>query len=89
MTIQLQKRTTTSRPRDRSVEAYKAWITEISQRLTTVQQAIQLTESEWRANWKEYWEENQRSRSNQPHSGSARAQKKVTNHRSDEALPRP
>ena len=73
MTTQLQNRTTISRPRDKSVEAYKAWIMEISQRLTTAKQAIELTESEWRASWKEYWEENRVARSSHRHSTSTRA----------------
>jgi hypothetical protein len=45
-----------SRPKDKSLEAYKAWITELVSRLTTNNE-IQLTEQEWIAHWKEYWKE--------------------------------
>ena len=50
-------RVTFSRPRDKSVESYKIWIMEIAQRLTTGKNMIELTEAEWIANWKEYWNE--------------------------------
>jgi len=58
MNTQLQHRTTISRPRDKSVEAYKAWIMEIAQWLTTAKELIQFTEKEWLTSWKEYWQEN-------------------------------
>ena len=48
---------TVSRPRDKSVEAYKLWILEIAGKLTTEQSKLQLTETEWAANWKDYWNE--------------------------------
>jgi hypothetical protein len=57
MTIQVNDRATHSRPTNRSIEAYKAWITEIAHRLTTEQTAIQFTEAEWIVHWKEYWKE--------------------------------
>lgn len=46
-----------SRPKDQSLEAYKAWITEIANRLTTQKTAINLTEEEWIENWEEFWEQ--------------------------------
>jgi hypothetical protein len=51
------KKFTVSRPKDRSLEAYKAWITEIAERLTTNRTGIKWTEEEWRANWKKFWQE--------------------------------
>lgn len=73
MNTQLQNRTTFSRPRDRSVEAYKAWIMEIAQRLTTAKEMIQFTENEWLTNWKEYWQENPVRGSHQPDSRKSHA----------------
>jgi len=73
MNTQLQNRTTFSRPRDTSVEAYKAWIMEIAQRLTTAKEVIQFTENEWLTNWKEYWQENPVRGSNQPVSRKSHA----------------
>jgi hypothetical protein len=46
-----------SRPKDKSVEAYKAWIMEIARRLTTEPNGIKLTQAEWLASWKEFWNE--------------------------------
>jgi hypothetical protein len=57
METQLNNKVTFSRPKDKSVEAYKAWIMEIAERLTTEKNKIQLTEAEWRLHWKEYWTE--------------------------------
>ena len=57
METQLKNKVTFSRPKDKSVEAYKAWIMEIAERLTTEKNKIQLTEAEWRLHWKEYWKE--------------------------------
>jgi sulfur relay (sulfurtransferase) DsrC/TusE family protein len=45
-----------SRPKDKSLEAYKAWISEIAARLTT-QKSIKLTEEEWRKSWKDFWQQ--------------------------------
>lgn len=73
MNTQLQNRTTISRPRDKSVEAYKVWIMEIAQRLTTAKELIQFTENEWLTSWKEYWQENQVRRFNQADSGKSHA----------------
>ena len=51
----LNKRVTFSRPKDKSVESYKAWMMEIARRLTTEPNAIKLTQAEWMANCKEFW----------------------------------
>jgi hypothetical protein len=48
---------TVSRPRDQSVEAYKVWMMEIAERLTTGKNKIELTEAEWRLHCREYWKE--------------------------------
>lgn len=47
---------TFSRPKDKSLEAYKAWMSEIAARLTT-QKSIKLTEAEWRKSWKDFWQQ--------------------------------
>ena len=57
METQLNNKVTFSRPKDKSVEAYKAWIMEIAERLTTEKNKIRLTEAEWRLHWKDYWKE--------------------------------
>ena len=57
METTLNKSLTLSRPKDRSVEAYKAWMMEIASRLTTEPKAIKLTQAEWVASWKEFWTE--------------------------------
>ena len=57
MESQLNIRETVSHPKDRSLEAYKAWVMEIARRLTKDATKIKLTEEEWIANWKEYWKE--------------------------------
>ncbi len=46
-----------SGPKDRSREAYKDWFMEITKRLTKEGTEIKLTEAEWIASWKDYWEE--------------------------------
>jgi hypothetical protein len=51
------KRITVSRPKDRSLEAYKAWMMDIAKRLTTDETRIKWTEEEWIANWKKFWKE--------------------------------
>ena len=61
MKIPMNETVTPSRPRNKSVEAYKAWIMEIARRLTTKETSIQMTETEWIASWKEYWTEHFRS----------------------------
>ena len=47
----------TTRPKDKSLEAYKVWVRELIRRFTTSDSDIQLTEREWRENWKGYWKE--------------------------------
>ena len=47
-----------SRPKDRSLEAYKEWFLQIVKRYTKEGTEIRLTEKEWVASWKEYWKEN-------------------------------
>ena len=46
METQLTNKVTFSRPKDKSVEANKAWIMEIAERLTTAKNKIELTEAE-------------------------------------------
>jgi sulfur relay (sulfurtransferase) DsrC/TusE family protein len=49
-----------SRPKDRSLESFKDWVAEIAKRLTTQKSMIQLTEEEWKKNWKEFWQQQSR-----------------------------
>ena len=51
------KRVTVLRPKDKSLEAYKAWIREIAKKLTTGNAEVKWTEEEWIANWKKFWQE--------------------------------
>jgi hypothetical protein len=53
-----EKKVVASQPKDRSFEAYKVWMVDIYKQFTTNQGKIKLTEEDWIANWKEYWEEN-------------------------------
>jgi hypothetical protein len=46
------------RPKDESLEAYKAWMTEIAERLAGDETVIRWTEEEWIANWKKFWHAN-------------------------------
>lgn len=46
-----------SRPKDESLDAYKAWMTEIAKRLTADKTGIKWTEEEWIAKWKKFWQE--------------------------------
>ena len=48
---------TVSHPKDRSREAYKAWVMEIATRLTKEGTGLKLTEEEWIASWQDYWKE--------------------------------
>ena len=50
------KRKSFAGPKDRSLEAYKVWFMEVVKRLTKAGTEIKLTEEEWIASWKEYWE---------------------------------
>jgi len=61
MKSQLSEKGPLSRPKDRSLAAYKDWITDTAQRLTTEKSVIKLTEGEWIVNWKEFWENEQKS----------------------------
>lgn len=47
------KKVDVSLPKDRSLEAYKAWVKELAKRLTKTE--FELTEEEWIENWKEFW----------------------------------
>jgi sulfur relay (sulfurtransferase) DsrC/TusE family protein len=51
------KRISVSRPKDNSLEAYKSWMREIAERLTTEKTGIKWTEEEWIAHWKKFWQE--------------------------------
>ena len=64
MKFQIKDSAADSQPRDKSLDAYKGWMMEIARRLTTTT-TIHLTEAEWAANWKEYWNKNASSRGNQ------------------------
>ena len=55
--IQINDGDAYSHPRDRSLAAYKIWMMEIALRLTTKQNTIELTDAEWVAYWKDYWNE--------------------------------
>jgi len=52
---------TMSGPKDRSLDAYKDWITEIARRLTTTKEHIKFTEAEWTVHWKEFWKDKYKS----------------------------
>ena len=52
-----KKQETLSRPKDRSLEAYKIWVIAAAKRLMTEAADIQFTEEEWTRYWKEYWRE--------------------------------
>ena len=47
---------TLSRPKDKSLEAYKDSIKELARKFTTQEHEIDLTEKEWIESWEEYWE---------------------------------
>jgi hypothetical protein len=47
------KKIEVSQPKDRSLDAYKAWVRELAQRLTKTE--LKFTEQEWIESWKEYW----------------------------------
>lgn len=49
------KKIAVSRPKDKSFEAYKAWMSELAQRLTTQETDIMWTEKEWIENWEKFW----------------------------------
>jgi hypothetical protein len=45
-----------SRPKDRSLEAYKSWIHALTKQLDPNSE-VKWTEEEWIANWKKFWKE--------------------------------
>lgn len=47
------KKVNISQPKDRSLEAYKTWVREISKRLMKTE--LVMREDEWIKSWKEYW----------------------------------
>lgn len=47
------KKVDLSLPKDRSLQAYKIWVTDIAKRLTKTE--FVLSENEWEENWKEFW----------------------------------
>jgi hypothetical protein len=55
MEIKSFRKVTIFRPKDESLEAYKAWMTELAKNLTT--EPIKWTEEEWVANWKKFWKQ--------------------------------
>ena len=57
MKSQTIERVTMSRPKDRSLDAFKAWIMDIAGRLTTAKDGVRLTEAEWAEFWKDFWKE--------------------------------
>ena len=61
MKSQSSEKVTLSRPKNESLDAYKDWIRDTAQRLTTEKSTIKLTEAEWIANWKEFWENKYKS----------------------------
>jgi hypothetical protein len=51
-----KKTVTFSRPKDKSLEAYKAWIKEFTFRLTG-KNDNSMTEEMWVEHWKKFWSE--------------------------------
>lgn len=49
-----EKRVMFSRPRDESLEAFKAWISELVEHITG-QRKDTLTEEEWLDAWQKFW----------------------------------
>ncbi len=54
MTGEQSSKVTLSRPKDKSLETYKAWITEIVLRLNPDAKDT-LTEEQWVDKWKRFW----------------------------------
>ena len=44
-----------SQPKDRSLEAYKAWIREIVKHIAGKAPRKQMTDEQWEVKWKEFW----------------------------------
>ncbi len=42
-----------SQPKDKSLDAYKAWVIEIAKRLMKTE--LIMSEEEWIKSWKQYW----------------------------------
>lgn len=61
MKSQTTETVTLSGPKDRSLDAYKDWITEIARRLTTTKDEIKFTEAEWKTYWQEFWKDKYKS----------------------------
>jgi putative sterol carrier protein len=53
MENKLGKKLDLSLPKDKSLEAYKEWVTAIAKRLTKTE--FVLSESEWIESWKDFW----------------------------------
>ena len=53
----LNGKPTETRPKDRSFEAYKTWVRDLVKRFLTQKDNVNLTETEWKKSWIEYWEE--------------------------------
>ncbi len=46
---------TLSRPKDKSLAAFKAWVTEIADRMFGKGKGGNIPEDEWERSWKEFW----------------------------------
>jgi hypothetical protein len=49
------------RPKDKSLEAYRAWLKGIASQLATDAE-VQWTEEQWIEKWKKFWEEREKPR---------------------------
>jgi hypothetical protein len=57
MENQLNKMTAVSRPKDNSLESYKAWIMRVDQPRSQENTKKIFTDAELAAGWREYWSE--------------------------------
>lgn len=55
-----EKKVILSRPKDKSLEAFKSWIGEISAHLLGDKEST-MTEEKWEKAWKEFWSKNEQS----------------------------
>lgn len=46
-----------SRPRDKSLQAFKDWIENMVKRLNPNAEEVVITEEEWTKDWKKFWDE--------------------------------
>ncbi|MFN8382751.1 MAG: hypothetical protein U0V02_12460 [Anaerolineales bacterium] len=46
-----------SRPRDKSLQAFKDWIENMVKRLNPNAEEVVITEEEWIKDWKKFWDE--------------------------------